>query len=374
MPQPMNMTSPPIGWLSALTTVLQVSSAPDISLDKGSIHHEEFSRVTSVRELADGSALAIDVLEQRIVHLTWDGQVATQVGRIGSGPEEYRGLYTLTPLGGDSSLAADGTLRRVLVLEGPRIVGVLPPDHAFVTYLGLDFSGGDAHSRVLAVRSAASAKGTSPLFADSTYVVLMHVRGTMADTVAALRGARARPQRMPTRGGGGGRIDIVMNPLLVPEQALLFPDGWIAIARAHPYRVDWISPMGTLSPGKSLPALAPVVDDEEKRAAFMRDGERSPAEAANLASTVEDWPAVVPPFTRGALLAAPNGQLVIRRMPTAREPQNRYDVVDRRGVLVARLALPPHERIAGFGRNTVYIVVIADDGVQRLRRHRWPPI
>jgi len=80
---------------------------------------------------------------------------------------------------------------------------------------------------------------------------------------------------------------------------------------------------------------------------------------------------MLPPVTT-ALLAAPDGRLLIDRVPTAATPETHYDVVDRSGTLVGELTLPFTEAIAGFGAKSVYIVSAGADCLQRLHRHNWP--
>lgn len=71
------------------------------------------------------------------------------------------------------------------------------------------------------------------------------------------------------------------------------------------------------------------------------------------------------------LLAAPGGQLLVRRLPTLAEPGTRYDVIDRSGNRRTQLVLAANEHILGFGVGSVYVVETDGDGIQRLRRHPW---
>ena len=57
---------------------------------------------------------------------------------------------------------------------------------------------------------------------------------------------------------------------------------------------------------------------------------------------------------------------------SADHPETRYDIVNRRGVLDGQLTMPSNERIVSIGATSVYVAVIDDDGIQRLRRHPWP--
>jgi hypothetical protein len=150
----------------------------------------------------------------------------------------------------------------------------------------------------------------------------------------------------------------------VGEAPLLFGDGWIAVARLRPYRVDWRSPDGRWVRGAPLP-IATIRMNDRERAAYV--------ERNRWARNATDWPETLPPFdTPTVLLASPDGMLVIQRLPSAAQPESRYDVVDRTGSLRGQIVLAANQRILGFGAQSVYVVETDADGIQRLQRHAWP--
>jgi len=108
----------------------------------------------------------------------------------------------------------------------------------------------------------------------------------------------------------------------------------------------------------------------------MNDREKQVfAERNRWARNATDWPEVLPPFDTSPtspLLTAPDGVLLVRRLPTAEQPETRYDIVDRRGALLGQLVLASNQHILGFGAQTVYVITTDDDGIQRLTRHPWP--
>jgi hypothetical protein len=115
------------------------------------------------------------------------------------------------------------------------------------------------------------------------------------------------------------------------------------------------------------------MDEKEKRA-FMARLAAPSRKAPSPPDSIPEWPAIVPAYRSPIqLLAASDGRVLIPRLATADNPETRYDVVNRRGTLDAQLVLAPNERIVGFGRSSVYLAVTDDDGIQRLRRHPWPP-
>ena len=83
---------------------------------------------------------------------------------------------------------------------------------------------------------------------------------------------------------------------------------------------------------------------------------------------------MIPAFPPNALLAAPDGRVWVQRTQTASQPETHYDVVDRRGGLVARVTMSATERVVGFATGFVFSVVTDDDGVQHLRRYLFPKL
>ena len=42
-------------------------------------------------------------------------------------------------------------------------------------------------------------------------------------------------------------------------------------------------------------------------------------------------------------------------------------------LVLGPLSMSPNERIVSLGAKSAYVAVTDDDGIQRLRRHPWPP-
>jgi len=151
---------------------------------------------------------------------------------------------------------------------------------------------------------------------------------------------------------------------------LLFSNGWSAIARVDPYRIDWVSDDGRLVRGVALPHKRVSVDEGVKRWVLdeiARDAGRPAQKPEDVKS---DWPNFIPPFLTNSVMAAPDAMLWIRRAGTERASPTTYDVVDRQGHIVRRVVMARNERVVGFGAATVYTVATDDDGIQRLRRHQ----
>ena len=361
----------PPGALSQEVRLMRLSPANAVS-------DEAFSRITSIRELRDGSLLVADQGDSRLVRLSLGVNTVTVIGRTGDGPAEFRTVGWLFRLPGDSTLFTDVYLSRWFILVGGDIVETIPERLPLNRLLLSELAGVDSFGHVLGVRGSAFAGNVPRLRgnADSLVLLLADRRAQLADTLGVLKGRGSHGYvREAAKGGQMPRL-IFGSPLASEDQALLFQDGWIAVARTEPYRVDWRTAEGRWYRGSPLPFQPVKVDDREKCAATERFlGRQGPCASAGLPG----WPAVVPPFLpptiQGllpSLLAMPDGRLAIARTPTTRSRSYQYDLIDRSGRLVGVLDLEKNERLIGFGVRSVYVIVTDDDGLQTIRRHPWP--
>jgi hypothetical protein len=329
----------------------------------------EFTRIVAIRELADGRVLVADGGDRKLYVADFATQRASVVGREGGGPGEYRNVGQLFALAGDSTLLVDVQGGRWLLLRGTEIVQTVAADAPALRDGYRNPSGADARGFVIASRlmGASTGPGVDLPRQDSSHLVRVSRANGRVDTIAALQ---ARPARIQTTGPRGQptSISITTNPLAAGDLVAMFPDGAIAIARVKPYRVDWILANSARVAGSPLPFIRIAVNDREKNAVMIRQAARS-GRASAAPGSIDDWPEVIPPFLTGALLAAPDGRLWIRRTPSAQAPETVYDVVDRNGTIAARLTMPPNESLAGIGRTMLYSILTDDDGVQRLGRH-----
>ena len=332
----------------------------------------EFTMAASVRELADGRLLIVDRSERRLVVADWRNAQVTPLGRSGSGPGEYLQPTTLFAIGGDSTILPDTRNGRWLLLHGASIASTTPPDAPAIASgarlpLGADDRGNVIITRASGVGGGALVTTTTP---DSILLLRISRSTGRADTVATVR---ARPARINVQGPPANptSITIVSNALAVGEAAALCADGWIAIARLDPYRVEWITPDGRHILGPPLPFERVRLDERERRVFLEREAART-GRATRDPASLPEWPEFMPPYLSGALLCGFDGRLWIRRTPTAEMANPPYDVVDRRGALVARVSRDTDVEVVGFGRGVVYTVVTDADGIQRVQRRPLP--
>ena len=236
----------------------------------------EFSDLSAIRELADGRVVLFDRREERLVVGDFPSGSVYDVARKGQGPAEFESVFALVPLAGDSTIAADMT-RRWLILVGDSVVRKMLPEHIALQNASAPI-GADGNGRVLVRAYGAATR-------DSTPIVLVHRASGVAETIA--RYANEGKRGSTTTPGVGGSFQVRKVPLETAESPLLFSDGWVAVVRIDPYRVDWRAPNGRWTLGRPLPVRAVRITAAEKAAYLTRKpGFRS----------ATDWPSEMPPF------------------------------------------------------------------------------
>lgn len=370
-----NLSAPRIGI--ACTALLLVEPSPSAGQSVSALTLKppsatlpaEFSSISSIREIADGRVLVVDSREQKVVVADFRAGTVADVGRAGNGPGEYRFPRQLIALPRDTTLLPTTGLRW-LVLVGADFVAKLGADRPEVSAIRGDMLAADSIGGVFArVLGLASCAETETRQKDTTYIVRTSRRDLTRDTVARLGVAPTVRRRAVF--ADGTRAERCTPPVLPPnDDALPFPDGWVAIARQSPYRVDWRDARtGRVANGKPLPVELARITERDRRAivdSFPQRPNRMPD------FDFDHFPERSPTFQAAALTAMPDGRLLVRRTLLATDATSRYDVVDRNSMLAGALSLPRNNRIAGFGKTSIYVVSADADGIQRLSRHPWP--
>ena len=330
----------------------------------------EFTSILSMRELRDGRVLIADEGDNRLVVANVStGQVAG-VGAVGAGPGEFEGVGRLLSLPADSTLLVDqGNGARWLLLVGTQIVATISPPDSALQIAGANLSGAAEYGEVLTLRYSRGATLPSGVIQGEATALRVRRASGETDTVTQMR---SRDMQLRESGPPANPTRIMFQVVYSdPEPALMFGDGWVAVARRAPYRVEWYPPKQAPILGAPIPWTAPKVTEAEKQAwesrAVARLG-KPLAFGANVVPFADE----VPPFRENGLFATPEGTLLIAKARWSGSIGTEYDLVDRRGVLVSTLRLPESERVVGFGRKSVYTAVRDADDIERLQRHPWP--
>jgi hypothetical protein len=189
------------------------------------------------------------------------------------------------------------------------------------------------------------------------------------DTVTRLRGS-FRAETSVFRMNVGRRLEYQHYSILVTEeQALLFPDGWIAVLRKEPYRVEWRAPDGRWQRGSvASDSVIPVTADEKRYALYLHT--TALQRPSFKVEEFPNWPPSMPAFPLDAMLPLPDGRLGVRRTPTAKDHTEWLDIFDRTGRRVDRWRLPRDHQLIGVGVHWLYLVSRDEDDLYSLWRMR----
>ena len=219
-------------------------------------HPEEFTFISSLRELSDGRVIASDGRENKLLVLDFRDGSSETIGRVGRGPNEYGMVGSVLPTAGDSSLLGDFMGRRWLLLDGARIVVTVPPDDSALKLTQGFVAGADALGRVMQCTTSQPPVGTSETgIHDSSAVTFISRQTGKVDTVAMVRNNPMRRQVSKNDKGEINFMSIMPVGVLVPrEEPVLFADGTLAVLRIDPFRVDWRSVSGAWTRAAADPA------------------------------------------------------------------------------------------------------------------------
>jgi hypothetical protein len=344
--------------------------------------------IAAVRELDSDRVLVSDESAVQLLVADFRSGGVSLVGRRGQGPGEYRQAGRVWPTHGDTTLHKEPYAPRLLVLAGSEVVGTRGARDSVVHALGLTpILGVDTLGHAVVAVWNRDARGRAKP-SDSLHLVRVHWRTGMADTITRVEsdqgwsdasGIEGGAAAVPGGGGesAGGRKNFVVS-LLAPDQVAVLPSGWIAIARAEPYRVDWCSPAGVCTAGPVLQSQRPRLTDSYKQLYLRRAAMTFGWPPTERIDATSGWPKTLPPFVApparvdaSAILAAPGDRVLVQRTDNAGSLSLRYDVVDRVNGIVGWIEVPPTERVVGFGAHHIYLSRTGADGSQQLLRHPW---
>lgn len=374
-----------LGFLSAVLIGLpaggaaQTEPAPRRLGAATGTYEGDLSAVSGARELPDGRVLLTDFREPAIYLVDLRRGAATKLGRVGSGPNEYRQPGGIYQGPGDTLFVLDrGQPRVLLVSAAGQIVGMRSVElrgTSSASDRDVDFKRVD--SRALAYftgeRSLRSlVRGESP---QPTPLLRLEPASQRMDTVATLR-----PPETRILGAEGNMIRSRTVIFSLQDGWGVAPDGRVAVVRASPYRVDWIGADGRVMRGPEIPfrALPVTAADQEAFAERLGSsmgiggigvagrGERIATPATSGGTLFAD---TKPPFDPEEIIVSPDGRVFVGRYLPANAQRVVYDVFDARGERTDRIELPVRSRIIGFGPSALYVAERDADDLPRLRKY-----
>ena len=337
----------------------------------------EFTQVRSLRELPDGRLLVSDRLEPALYVVDLKTGRLTRIGREGEGPGEYRMPSTLLPLPGDSTLMADESLSRFLIL-GPdlkvhRAISTQRPGMVYTPWPRATDRQGRLYFQV-----PAWASGPEGIDDDSVHVARLDLRTGKVDSLA-----RARRPHEPRVKYGLPYVGFAPQDIW---QAT--PEGRIAIVRGGNYHVEWLEPGGRVTRGPAVPfTVTPVT--EQDRIDYMRtflensgmggrgNGSTNPTGISPVPDEMlapdrvkqmaarNPFAETKPPFTELTPRVDPDNCLWVERSQPLGRPRT-FDVFDATGRVTLRVTLPAGRRLLAIGHQGIYLVAATEDGLERL--------
>jgi hypothetical protein len=326
-----------------LTAATAAAQVPAVSLAcPDGPFGEPFTEVAGLVELPDGRVVVGDAAERRIVVLGPSLNGAREIGRVGSGPREFRSIGSLLGRAGGGAWVNDFVQRRLLPLTAG---GTVEDAVGYPPVTGLIVQRGDGAGRVYG--EARAAPGGSNR--DSVFIVRWEPGTARVDTVARHDGGWSR---RVVRGGA----PLPAFPALDTWVAL--PAGRIAVLEAATYRVRlWA---GGEEVGETAVPWTPVRVTQAERDAYEAvhgRGRRLGQPGAPMAGAPPRefvFPETLPPFSDDGVRASPAGRIWVERLGPAADTLRRYDVLSADGRLVGRVVMPVRGAVVGFGPDAVY--------------------
>jgi hypothetical protein len=343
---------------------------------------EPFSLIRGVRELEDGRVLVTDWIEERVLALDFERGTATEIGRVGSGPTEFRLPAGLIAVQGDSTLLEDlGNARFAVIGPDMRIHRTFGSHPREASY-GISARAADRQGRLYFVIPGWAA-GPQAVAYDSVDVARWDPVTGQVESLARIR-AVDRPQ--------GPSMSPRVPFVVFGEQDgwALATDGRMALVRSSGYRIEWLDVAGRVVRGPVTETARIPVTDRDREESVRKFVLASPMSGkggdGGLGHTPAEWttPAAVsrmvrassfaefrPPFEASGIWVMENGELWVQRS-LPKESMPTFDVFDGRGVRQKQVTLPLGRVLVGVGRGVVYAVIADQMELQTLERYRRP--
>ena len=226
----------------------------------------ELGNIAGVRELPNGEILVSDAGTVTILVFDPKSGAVRKLGRQGQGPNEFGrpgGIYY--DADGVTSLVMDRSQPRVLVVDRNGTLTGMRSIQQRGTSRSADSNDPIRIDAALHMYFVDESRVFRPNAGvqDSVLLIRFDVAQQKGDTAAKL--FRTKPTTVSTQ----GRMTFSRTPKFSPADGWsVTSDGSIALVRAVPYRVDWVSPTGQLTTGTTI-AFSPVA---------VTDGDREPKE------------------------------------------------------------------------------------------------
>jgi hypothetical protein len=328
-----------------------------------------FGGLSNVVELSDGRVMFTDTRSKLFLRADLkSGKVDTIGKKVDSlakaaTPGEYRFPGWVAHLRGDTVALIDfGAIRTTLWSEAGRPLGQMAVKEVAGNTPVLLY---DTLGYGYKIDYQAVIGGGEPgrmIRPDSIPVLRIAVNGGKVDTVALLAG--------PEYGDAtfGDQVQQAAKVFAPNDFFGVLPDGWAWVARGRENRVDWRSPDGRWTFGRTheYTRMPVTQQDKDRVLAQVREHGKQFGMPQDLRI---DYPfaETKPPFEFG--LGRPNGEVWLQRPRSKEDAALTYDVFNRKGVWEREVTFPAGTTLAGFGHDrSVYGSVKNEDGTRTVGR------
>ncbi len=330
-----------------------------------------FAQLSNVVELRDGRVAFADTRAKHFLLADLQtGRVDTIGTRMDSliknaPAEEYRFPGWVAHLGGDTIALVDFSgLRTTLWSESGKSLGVLPIVQVAGTAPVLVYDTVGHGYKVDYQTVIGGADPGNTVRPDSVPVLRIVLETGKVDTVANLASPEYGDAKFGEQTQQAAKV-------FAPNDFFgVLPDGTAWLARGHENRVDWRTPDGTWSRGKSHEyTKAPVTQaDRDRVLAQVREQGKQFGMPQDLAIT---YPFADTKAPFDFALGRPNGEVWLQRPRAQEDAPLVYEVFNRKGGWQRSVAFPKGTSLAGFGpKGAVYGSIKEAEGQRTVGRFK----
>jgi len=179
-----------------------------------------FNRLLGAVELSDGSLIATDRNDNKVLRVRLDDTAPRELLRHGRGPGEYQNAGKVFATSGDSVLIVESFTGRWIVVHGDRAVGTISEGRPLNAEARGDIFGVARGGKVLGLKGRAWASGEGPQVlgnADTVALLIGDIGGSTSTEVARIAGPGRKGYAMLRNSGAGPRRVTMQNPLAVAD-------------------------------------------------------------------------------------------------------------------------------------------------------------
>ena len=315
----------------------------------------EFTTVGGAFEYPRGTMLINDVSTKALFMIAARGTRVTAVGRVGSGPSEYRQPRSLMHSGSGLARLVDPSLRRLSDIDDAG---------TFVAQRGFPLGANGLSGRVSSDEQGALYFLSMPLNPqESRTVQLLRVANgsEKMDTLMSMRGtALADLPDSPARGTSGSvaRRSLSVIPYSPKDGFAVLRSGEIVLLRGETGIVEWHSADGKLLEKRVLPT---------PRTIEISSSERSKIRPIALRELV---PKRRSAFDEDFMIAGAGGDVWVPRVTTGDKKRTEWVIVNRKRTQARSFVLTTSTRLLHVSDSSVTVAESDADDIERVARYR----